>query len=352
MNRLVTPSLRQTLFIDDGHVMNFRLGDSYNRIDLVQRQYEVPLIEYHWDQSETWQISAPQLSLLRCHEEDKVQFAKLFTLLKNEADIPAIEQINKGPSRIYLLMGGFDAMLMSETNLPISQFLTAMIIFCEQLHKVFPYATITWLGPGVWHPLVSYEPTARLMHESIYLLPQYKNYIQSFDITLDANSADFTGNTGFWTYPYLQRQTFKLRKLFTLSKSTVTNLQLLQESNMVQVPLFVKIPVYMQEQLEQVPMTAQNLERPTRRIAAVQPQINQLTPVPFSQHNRISQANLQISPLNLVITRPNPFPFVGRMTPVPRTIASPVYNVENRPRNYRRSSRSTNNNQSEGSDSN
>jgi hypothetical protein len=70
MNRLATPSLRQVLFIEDGHLKNHRLGSAHHSVDLVERDYAMPLIENHFDQPQTWQISAPQLSLLRCHQQD------------------------------------------------------------------------------------------------------------------------------------------------------------------------------------------------------------------------------------------------------------------------------------------
>jgi len=304
MNRLAVPSLRQVLFIEDGHLMNHKLGSSYHSIDLVQRDYAIPLVENHFDQPQTWQISAPQLSLLRCHDQDKFQFAKLFTILRNETQIPSMELMRRGPSHIYLLMGGFDAALMHDLNLPISQFMTAMLIFCEQIHKIFPHAEICWLGPGVWHALSSIEEKARIMHEAIYLLPTYKPYVKAFDITLDSSSSDFSGTTGFWTYPYLQKQVYKLRKLFTFAQKAATHEQLLQESNLIQVPLFVKIPYLVGNGISQMALTANVIPAP--QPVRINPRVNNPTALMPSHLQGISvplRPVVQVSPLNLALPR-------------------------------------------------
>jgi hypothetical protein len=238
----------QVLFVEDGHMLNTRLGRRYMQIERIESEYAMPLMECHWDQKLTYHISMPQFSLLQDCLEDKMQVARFFTTLqdqiRNGHTFPA-----NGPFKVYLLIGGFDAAVMKDKHLPLSHFTNALVTFCEQLHRIFPLATICWLGSGSWHTIVRNEDYQVMIMEAMYHFEKLKPHYQSFDCTLDATSFDFSGSSNFWNAQYMNKQIYKLRKLFAMTSQSNMHMEVIQELNQTLNPLNVKLPYLQPRQI-------------------------------------------------------------------------------------------------------
>jgi hypothetical protein len=228
-----------SLLIDDGHLMNVRIGQTYHEITPFEPDYAIPLIDCNWDQQHTWQISIPKLSVLRNHAIDHQQAEKLFQLLSQFA----IFQKPESPKlRVYLIVGMYDGPTVEMNGSALSYFINSLLVFCEQIHQILPLAEIYWMGPCVWYPHVPFETTYRMMHAAIPCLAAVRPYLHTLDFTIDATSAEFDTQTSLWNLPYLNRQVSKLRRMFSVNAEIFTDAAIKREVNLLRIPTYVKIP--------------------------------------------------------------------------------------------------------------
>jgi hypothetical protein len=227
-----------SLLIEDGHLMNVRIGQRYNDLPPVECDYATPMIDCNWDQPHTWQISIPKWALLRNHLIDQNQLGKLFELLVK------FEQQEKPRNlKVYLLLGMYDGPTVEVNGFTLSYFLNALMVLCEQLHQVLPLAEIVWVGPCAWHPHAPYTKTFKMMHAVIPYMATVRPYLKTLDLTLDSNSEDYNTENSLWTLPYLNTQVSKLRKMFSASQEVLTNFFIQKELNLLRIPGQVKIPL-------------------------------------------------------------------------------------------------------------